>query len=240
MGVELNKDKVHLLHMGRTNAKRQYTLGEEGPDIVAVEQEKDLGVIISEDLKPDKMINKQVQKAHLKLTQFNSTFTYRGRTWIKLYKTYVKPAMMYACEAWRPCTKDGVEKMEAVQKRAIRMSGGQGDGGYREACREAGLNTVQEELDEADLVRVFRIMNGDDKVDKNIFWTLEEAREGLGRRRFKEKEIRRTVALQRKDIRKKSFASRIQDPWNTLSDSVKQSRNPKEFRASYRKANNLV
>ena len=46
MGVELNKDKVHLLHIGRTNSKRQYTLGEEGPDIVAVEQEKDLGVII--------------------------------------------------------------------------------------------------------------------------------------------------------------------------------------------------
>ena len=83
-------------------------------------------------------------------------------------------------------------------------------------------------------------MNGDDKIDKNIFWTLEEAREGSGRRRFKEKEIRRTVALQRKDIRKNSFASRIQDPWNSLSDSVKQSRNPKKFRTTYRKAYNLV
>ena len=135
MGVELNKEKVHLLHIGRTNSKRQYTLGEEGPDIVAVEQEKDLGVIISEDLKPDKMINKQVQKAHIKLTQFNSTFTYRGKTWMKLYKTYVKPSMMYACEAWRPCSKDGVEKMEAVQKRAVRMAGGQGERGYRASER---------------------------------------------------------------------------------------------------------
>ena len=53
MGVELNQEKVHLLHIGRTNPGRTYTLGEGGPDVVAVEQEKDLGVIISSDLKPD-------------------------------------------------------------------------------------------------------------------------------------------------------------------------------------------
>ena len=125
--------------------------GEGGPDIVAVEQEKDLGVIISSDLKTEKMVSKQVQKAHVKLSQFNSTFTYRGETWLKLYKTYVKPCLMYACEAWRPGTKEGIEKLEAVQKRAVRMAGGQGEKSCREACREVGLNTLEEELDEADM-----------------------------------------------------------------------------------------
>ena len=90
MGVELNRDKVHLLHIGRTNQRRHYTPGEEGPVILAVDQEKDLGVIISSDLTPDKMIAKQTQKAHLKLTPFNSAFTYRGETWLKLYRTYIK------------------------------------------------------------------------------------------------------------------------------------------------------
>ena len=80
------------------------------------------------------------------------------------------------------------------------MAGGQGDKSYREACREAGLNTIEEELDEADMVRVFRILNGNNKVDEKNFWTREVAREGAGRRRFKEKEIRRTVAMQRKEI----------------------------------------
>ena len=51
MGVELNKEKVHLLHIGRTNTRRIYTLGEGGADIVAVEHEKDLGVLISRNLK---------------------------------------------------------------------------------------------------------------------------------------------------------------------------------------------
>ena len=186
------------------------------------------------------MVTKQAQKAHVKLTQFNSTFTYRGKTWLKLYKTYVKPSMLYACEAWKPGTKEGVEKLEAVQRRAVRMAGGQGDKSYYEACKEAGLNTVQEELDKADMVRVYRILNGNDKVDKKMFWTMEEPREGAGRRRFKEKEIRRTLAMQRKDVRKKSFASRVQDPWNLLSDSVKTAKTPKSFRRAYRKEKQLV
>ena len=65
MNVELNQEKVHILHIGRTNLGRKYTLGEGGPEIVAVKQEKDLGVVISENLKPDIMISRQAQKAHL-------------------------------------------------------------------------------------------------------------------------------------------------------------------------------
>ena len=173
MGVELNKDKVHLLHIGRTNQRREYTLGEEGPAILAVEQEKDLGVIVSSDLKPDKMVEKQTQKAHLKLTRFNSAFTYRGETWLKLYKTYIKPSMLYACEAWRPSTREGVEKLEAVQRRALRMAGGLKRSVYKEACRKVGLNTVEEELDMEDMVRTFRILNQDNKIKKETFWELE-------------------------------------------------------------------
>ena len=240
MNVELNQEKVHILHIGRTNQRRKYTLGEGGPEIACVDKEKDLGVLISADLKPDKMLKRQVQKAHVKLSQFNSTFMYRGKTWMKLYKTYVKPSMMYSCEAWKPSTKECIEKLEAVQRRAVRMAGGQGQKNYRDACREAGLNMVEEQLDEADMVRVFRIMNGNDKIDKKDFWTMEEARQRMGRRRFKEKEIRRTIADQRKEVRKRSFASRVQDPWNSLQDNVKQAKNPKMFRMAYRKEKQLV
>ena len=133
------------------------------------------------------------------------------------------------------------EKLESVQRRALKMAGKLKDrNSYREACREAGMNTIEEELDEADLVRTFRILNGNDKVEKETFWKMAEARAGPGRRRFKEKEIQRTVALQRKDIRKNSFGSRVQDPWNILEDQVKLCKNPKAFRVAYRRSKNLV
>ena len=160
---------------------------------------------------------------------------------VETLQTYVKPSMMYACEAWRPTTKEGIEKLESVQRRALKMAGGLMDrNGYKEACRKAGLNSIEEDLDEADAVRTFRILNGDDKVEKETFWKMSEARVGAGRRRFKEKEIQRTVALQRKDIRKNSFGSRVQDPWNILEDQVKLCKNPKAFRVAYRRSKNLV
>ena len=120
------------------------------------------------------------------------------------------------------------------------MAGGQGAGDYREACRKVGLNSIQEELDEADMVRTYRIMYGHDRVDKESFWKMEEARPTAGRRRFKEKEVRRTLGIQRKAIRKKSFASRVQDSWNSLEDCVKKSKNPMAFRKAYRTAKHLV
>ena len=93
------------------------------------------------------MVAKQCQRGHLKLTQFNSAFTYRGKTWIKLYETYIKPFMLYACEAWRPTSKEGIEKLESVKRRALKMAGQLEDRNkYKEACRKAGMNTVDEEL----------------------------------------------------------------------------------------------
>ena len=116
MGVDLNEEKVHILHVGPSNQRRPYTLGEEGPQIAKMDQEKDLGVIISSDLKPEKMVTKQVQKAHLKLSQFNTTFTYRGKTWIDLYKTYIKSSLLYASEAWRPTTQEGIDNWKVYRR----------------------------------------------------------------------------------------------------------------------------
>ena len=240
MGVDLNEDKVHLLHIGQSNTRKAYTLGEGGPLIKMVDKEKDLGVLISRDLKPEKMVANQAQKAHAKLSQFNSTFTYRGKTWLNLFKTYVKPSLLYASEAWRPTTQEGINKLESVQRRALRMAGGLGGKDYKEACRRAGMSTIQEELEEKDMVRMYRIMNGFDKIEKTTFWKMSEAREGPGRRRFKEKEVCRTIAAQKKPFRKVSFASRTQDPWNQLDDSVKLARNPKAFRSAYKKAKNIA
>ena len=122
----------------------------------------------------------------------------------------------------------------------MRMAGGLGEGSYRDACRRAGKNMIKEELEVTDMARVYRIMNGHDDVDKYVFWKMEGAGAGPGRRRFREKEVTQTISIQRRAIRKCSFASRVQDSWNKLDDTVKKARNPKLFRYSYKKARNLV
>jgi hypothetical protein len=55
--------------------------------------------------------------------------------------------MMYASKVWRPTSKEGIDKLESVQKRALNMSGLlENRGNYMEACRKAGMNTVEEKL----------------------------------------------------------------------------------------------
>ena len=60
----------------------------------------------------------------------------------------------------------------------MKMAGGLDSNNYRKACREAGMNTTKEELNKDDLVRTFRVLNGKDKVEKEIFCELEEAPAG--------------------------------------------------------------
>ena len=66
------------------------------------------------------------------------------------------------------------------------MAGGQGAGGYREACRKAGLNSIKEQMEEADMVRTYGIIYVHDKLKKETFWKMEKPREGVARRRFRE------------------------------------------------------
>ena len=80
---------------------------------------------------------------------------------------------MYASEAWRPTTQEGLEKPEGVQKRAMRMAGGMGDKNYRDAIREVGMNLIGEEIEVYDMTRVYRIMYGHDKIEKSVFWKME-------------------------------------------------------------------
>ena len=69
------------------------------------------------------------------------------------------------------------------------MAGGLGGGNFKEACRRSGMNNIDDKLEEADMVRTFKIMYSNDKVEKTPFWKMAEAREGLGRRKFREKEV---------------------------------------------------
>ena len=67
---------------------------------------------------------------------------------------------------------------------------------YKDGSRKAGMNTVEEELDAADTVRTF---NGNDKLNRENHgrWKrLNLAQEGED---FREKEVKRTIATQRKD-----------------------------------------
>ena len=57
-----NADKCRVIHMGYSNKLAEYHMNDVKPQCVS--EEKDLGVIISEDLKCEKQCGEAVKKAN--------------------------------------------------------------------------------------------------------------------------------------------------------------------------------
>ena len=65
--MEYNVDKCHILHVGRTNSKYTYKMNDKV--IPMTNQEKDIGVIISDSLMPSKLCEAIASKAMTVLYQ---------------------------------------------------------------------------------------------------------------------------------------------------------------------------
>ena len=99
--MAFNSDKCHILHMGEHNQKFKYQLG--GEDLVTVSFEKDVGVLVSKDLKPSLQCARAATKANQVLGQISRGVSYRDKsTFLRLCKTYVQPHLEYCQAAWYP------------------------------------------------------------------------------------------------------------------------------------------
>ena len=94
-----NKDKCHVMHLGRKNTKHFYTMGGFAPR--GQSWEEDLGVIVSDDLKPSKQCLVATKKANSVLGRMARSFSYRSKdVWLRLYRIYIRPILKYDVQAW--------------------------------------------------------------------------------------------------------------------------------------------
>ena len=95
--LEFNASKCKVLHLGKKNKQFSYTMGGHAPggQILEVTKcERDIGVLISNDLKPSLQCASAAQKANQLLGRMSRSFSYRDKyTWIRLYKVYVRPLL---------------------------------------------------------------------------------------------------------------------------------------------------
>jgi hypothetical protein len=86
-------------------------------------EERDLRVIITSDLKPTNNIKATAGKAMRVLYTIRRTLTFNDtNTFIRLYKTLVRPLLEYANSAWSPLTKNDSCILEKVQRRATKLT----------------------------------------------------------------------------------------------------------------------
>ena len=148
--MEFNADKCKVLHLGGKNGKYKYHMGGFAPAgqiLEETKEEKDIGVIITNTLKPHTQCVKAAKKAnqvHV-LGQMSRGLHFRDKfTWIWLYRQYCRPHLDYCAQAWTPWPKTDIDLLEAVQERAVRMVSGLKGKTYEDRLKEVGLTTLVE------------------------------------------------------------------------------------------------
>ena len=77
----------------------------------------------------------------------------------------------YNCEANRnPYLRKDVDMLEKIQRRATKLIPGLRDLTYEERLNECGLTTLETRRLRGDQIEVFKILNGYENIDSNIFF----------------------------------------------------------------------
>ena len=84
--------------------------------------ERELGILVSKDLKWGNQVDKAVKSANSVIAQIKNSFTYFDAELVKLfYVSLVRPHLEYAVSVWNPYLRKDIEKLESVQHRATRL-----------------------------------------------------------------------------------------------------------------------
>ncbi|CAH2243228.1 jg14526 [Pararge aegeria aegeria] len=156
--LSLNVNKCTVLHLGRKNPRLPYYLGNK--QLKVVDTQKDLGVIISSDLKWEAHIVAIVSKVNSILyTIRKAFFNINKKTFIQIYKTYVRPLLEYAFQVWSPYFVKDIEMLEKVQRRATKLPRELRNLSYEQRLANLGLSTLKSRRERGDLIETYKILN---------------------------------------------------------------------------------
>ena len=205
-----NFGKCKCLHTGHRNLNVNYRMGD--TVLGTTVKEKDLGVTISADMKVSEQCGIAASKGNQILGLIRRNITYKGKKLIiPLYKAIVRPHLEYCIQAWRPYRKKDIDTLERIQRRATKMIPELRDLSYEERLKECGLTTLETRRLRGDQIEVFKILNGYENIDRNMFFSLKKDSRTRGH------EVKLVKDQCRLDIRKHSFSQRTINEWNKLS-----------------------
>ena len=158
-----NFGKCKCIHIGHGNMDEEYKMGD--AVLGRTTQEKDLGVTFSADMKVSEQCGIAASKGLIR-----RTIMYKEKQLIvPLYKAIVRPHLEYCIQAWRPYRKKDTDKLERIQRRAAKMIPE-----LRDLSYESRLTTLETRRLRGDQIEVFKIVNGYEDVDRNMFFKLKE------------------------------------------------------------------
>jgi hypothetical protein len=226
-GMEFNVEKCKVMHVGKHNPQFEYYM--RGTKLKTTEEEKDVGVYVTKNLKPSSQCHRAAVRATAVLNQLKKNFHYRDkRTFVRLYIQYVRPHLEFAAPAWSPWNIGDQEELEQVQQKAVRMVSGLKGTTYEERCEELGIQTLKERRQKQDLTLAHKFVVGG-LEGGDMFHRLDQPGRITTRQAGDPGSLATKYA--RTDTRKYSFGLRVTEAWNKLDSETRNSATSKQFKA---------
>src|SRR5664279_504397 len=115
-----NATKCKVLHIGGSNKHFVYSMLD--CQLLKTDEERDLGIVISKDLKSASQWQVSYARASRMLGMIRRNIEYKNKSiLVKLYKLLVRPLLEYCTQAWSPYYCKDKLLLERVQHRFTRM-----------------------------------------------------------------------------------------------------------------------
>jgi len=217
-----NVDKCKVMHFGFNNTLASYHI--DNIMLPSCTVERDLGIIIQDNLKVSEQCLKATNTANRILGMINRTFSHKSRLLVDtLYKSLVRPHLDYCAQAWRPFLKKDIELLEKVQHRASRMVEEFRDLSYDQRLKSLGWSTLEHRRLRGDMIQVFKFIKGFDITAPNAFFNMS----GTNLRGHAFKLYKSAFKT---NVGKFSFSNRIVEHWNSLPQHVVSSNTVNTFK----------
>ena len=162
--LDFNAIKCVILRI-RESIKYLYTL--DGVTLSQVNEQKDLGVLISDNLKPSNHVAAIVKKANQRLGLIKRCFS--GLNFHKidrLFKGIVRPVLEYGSPVWSPWLQKDKDMLEKVQSKC-----------YKLACDYSSHPmpcSLEKRRNDLDLCEVYKLTHNMYKTDPSKFFCFNE------------------------------------------------------------------
>ena len=209
------------MHIGNDNINFPYNIT--GHIISKATEQRDLGVLVSDNLKFSRQCVEASKTANRILGFISRTFEHKNKDIVlPLYKSLVRPHLEYAVQFWNPYKVEDIKILERVQRRATKMIAALKNKPYNVRLQSLGFQTLEVRRLRGQLIEVFKILNNFDKVDDIIVRNESERPRNNGYK-LKGKRFRT-------DIAKNFFANKIINVWNILPVSIVTAGTINEFK----------
>ena len=225
--MSFNVNKCKIMHLGYDNGKHEYNLN--GITLMETTEEKDLGVLIDNNLKFSSHIRSLVSKANRMIGLIKISFeSIDKEMFLILYKSLIRPLLEYCVHAWSPHFETDITLLENVQRRATRMVREFNQLSYENRLKELGLTKLKDRRTRGDMILTYRLLKGEEGIDFRKFFTLDK--KTYDTRGHSKKLEKPTVRL---DTRKYFFSCRVVDKWNELTEEEVTAKNTHMFKKLY-------